>query len=287
LHTSLELHYWAAKINAAGIDLIHAQQATLDDKALRQYSVWARLYDWLFPTQAEKQEATASDLLALTKWQAQQAAFAWIKSSAERNLSLHRADCQRHADQLVRVGRSRKRLEDVKNWYSLSEVAIDKLSRAAADCESASTTELLDLVSTSKAISALSSLEASSAANSVRMANAAVRALAEALPKRTAAYDVAVPDDMLDLVADLVFAPSFDVLSWLNMDKLDDAARECRQLADKLAPTHDRIKSAVEAANARLGGDINALKAIEKPYLTAAAALVPSIIQCKTPETIE
>lgn len=286
MHTSHELHRWVKTVSDAATALADAQMATHQDKARRQHSLLARLYDWVFPTRAERQEASAASILEAAKAKGQRAASDWIRSTALHCLNENGADSCRRTALLSRIGDLRQRQGQAAAWLELSQDAIRKLSAAASDCESASSTELIDLVTTNKTISLLSSLETSSAADSVRSANAAVRALSKALPKRGSASEVEEPSDFLDLAIDIAIEPSFDVLSWLNMGKLDEAANECRRLAEQLSPNHERLELLGKESQARLDDAICVLSTIELPYLTAAAEHVPALIKCAVPTSI-
>lgn len=286
MQTSNELQSWVKTVADAASSLADAEMATRQDKARRQHSFFSRLYDWLFPTQAERQEASAASILASAKAKGQQAASDWIRATALHCLNENGADSSRRTAQLSRIDDLRRRHGQVGAWLKLSQDAMCKLSTAASDCQSASSTELIDLVTTNKTISLLSSLETSSAADSVRSANASVRTLSEALPKRGSASVVDEPSDFLDLAVDIAFEPSFDVLSWLNMGRLDDAAHECRRLSEQLSPNHERLERLAKESQAQLDDAIRVLSTIELPYLTAAAEHVPALIKCAAPTSI-
>lgn len=283
MQVSTELLGWADRIRAAAQNLEEAKRSMEEDKQRRQNSLWARFVDLLTTTPAEKAVEHERSQLTAAMTSAGRAAEKWICAEARSSLQRSPADAQRHRAQVQRTVNAQERLNRVQPLLSLAETAHDKLDLARRDCESASNVEMLDLVTTNKAVSVWSSMETSSAADSIESARSAVRALANALPKRSEAVSIEAPDDMLDLFVDIVFQPAIDVLSWFNMGRLDDAARQCRNAAEKLSPLLSQLKTLRAKTAARLTAENDALRALEVPYLQAAAALVPGEIRFNVP----
>ncbi|EMP3151670.1 hypothetical protein WDX82_005127 [Salmonella enterica] len=278
-----EIQTWADLIATATGDLSRAQQALRDDKNRRQSSLRGRFVDWLTSTPAEKDVEDKTERLAAISANASKAAQQWIVNEARAGLQSSAEDMRRHTEQGQRIENARKRQERAGRLLDLAQTADEKLAEARSDCESASTTELLDLVSTNKALSVLSTFETSDAADSVKEAAAALKALSEALPKRSAAAEFDMPDDFLDLVVDLAIAPVFDILSFFNMQRLDKAASQCREASEKLAPLLARLQKLHHETLLRVSAEEAALRVIEAPYLQAAAALVPPTIRVQVP----
>lgn len=281
-----EIQTWADLIATATGDLSRAQQALRDDKNRRQSSLRGRFVDWLTSTPAEKDVEDKTERLAAISANASKAAQQWIVTEARAGLQSSTEDTRRHSEQSQRIENARKRQDRARRLLDLARTADEKLGEARSDCESASTTELLDLVSTNKALSILSTFETSDAADSVKEATAALKALKEALPKRAEATEFDMPDDLLDLVVDLAIAPVFDILSFFNMQRLDKAAEQCREASEKLAPLLARLQKLHDETAARVTAEQTALRAIEAPYLQAAAALVPPSIRVQVPKKI-
>lgn len=287
MEVTKELLESASKVRLANTTLAAAQQAVREDKERRKHSRWARLVDWLFNTRVEVQWAKAHAALAATKSTGHQAARAWMVAAAKKELAGHTVDGQHHAEQSQRVSRASKRSKQIGHWFDLADAAYDSLQSAASACSSAAGMELLDLVTTNKGIAAASTWETDNAARSIRSANEAVQLLAAALPKRSATSDIDQPNDMLDLILDLAFAPSFDVLSWFSMSRLNDAERDCRRVAEQIAPLRDKLRVSYSDASAKHRAEVERLRSIEAPYLAQAASRVPELIRCAPPASFE
>lgn len=278
-----DIHELAAQVQAAQRHADTARRVVEADKQGRAGSLMARLVDALTTTQPEAVLNDAEARLAAATDKGKKAAHAWIIATAGQRLADQPTDAGRHREQTQRLERVLSRARQVQQWLELAQAADSQLSVAHRACESASTTELLDLVSKNKAISALSYMDTSSASDAVKRAGRAVKELAEALPKRAEQAEIEQPDDLLDLVVDLAFDPGFDVLSWLNMGRLDDAAHQCRQAAEKLRPLLNRLHKLAGEAQARAEQERATLRSIEAPYLEAAAAEVPDVLRVPTP----
>ncbi|HDS1721464.1 hypothetical protein NPS53_08145 [Pseudomonas putida] len=287
MQISTELLESASVVRKANAALATAQQAVREDKARRKISRWARLVDWLFNTRVEVQLAEAHGRLSRAKSNGNQAARQWMVEAAKHELAGNPSDSQCHAEQANRVSSTHKRCQKLGHWFQLADSAHSFLESAADACRSASSMEFLDLVTKNKGIDMLSSWETDSAARSIRSANDAVRALAAALPKRSASSDIDQPSDLLDLMVDLTFEPAFDILSWFNMSKLNDAERDCRRVAEQVAPLKEQLRVAYSEATSKHRTEVQKLTSIEAPYLAKAAARVPDLIRCSPPNSFE
>ncbi|HCF9833296.1 TPA: hypothetical protein NI803_004587 [Pseudomonas aeruginosa] len=285
MQVTTELQEWADKIAAASRDLDAARQALAEDKQQRE-TLRAKLVDWLTTTQAEQAVEDETERLAAVTAKARKLAEQWIAAQARARLEASAGDAARHSAQLQRIESARNRHNRVRPLLRLAEEARDRLDTARSACESASTAEVFDLVSSNKGIAIWSSLQTSSASSAVREAGQAVKALADALPKHAEAAALDAPDDFLDLIVDMTIAPDFDVLSLFNMGRLNDAAGKCRQASEKLAPLLDRLKKLDADTAARLTTEGEGLREIETPFLQAAAALVPPIIGAQVPTSL-
>ena len=270
MQEAVDLHELAAKVRAAQRHVETARTAVATDKQERAGSLRARLVDALTTTQPEAALADAEAGLAAATKKGKEAARAWIIGTARQSLAQKNAESAQHQEQAQKLERVKSRAAQVRRWLKLAREADSHLSAARSACSSASTTELLDFVSTNKAVSALSYMDTSSAADAVKSAGRAVQALAEALPKRAEHAEICEPDDLLDLVVDLAFDPGFDVLSLFNMSRLDDAARQCGQAANKLRPLLERLRKLADDAQAKADQERAALRGIKAPYLRDA-----------------
>lgn len=287
MQNSHEIQTWVDQIAIATSDLSRAQQALRDDKHRRQSSLRARFVDFLTDTQAEKDVQDKTERLAAISAKASKNARQWIINAAIAGLQSSKEDMCRHAEQLQRIDNAKNRHNRASRLLDLAQTAHNKLEEARDDCESASTTEMLDLVSKNKALSLLSAFETSDAAETVKEATAALKALSQALPKRANATEFDIPDDFLDLVLDLSIDPAFDILSFFNMQSLDKAASQCREASKKLAPLLSRLQKLNDETAARVTAEQATLHAIEAPYLHTAAAHVPQVIRVQVPSSLE
>lgn len=286
MQKATDLHELAAQVQAAQRRVETARNILARDKQARASSLMARLVDALTTTQSETVLNDAEARLAAAMKKGRTAACVWIIDTARQRLAEKPAEAGRYQEQARKLERVQRRAGQMRRWLELAREADRRLSAARSACESASTTELLDFVSTNKVISALSYMDTSSAADAIRNAGRAVQALAEALPKRAGQAEIDQPDDLLDLLVDLAFDPGFDVLSLFNMGRLDDAARQCGKAADKLRPLLERLRQLVDDAQAKVEQERAALRDIEAPYLEAAAAQVPDILRMPTPASL-
>lgn len=287
MHNKHEIQALADQITSATNDLSKAQQALRDDKKRRQSSLRGMFVDWLTSTPAEKEVQDKEERLSTISAEASKTARKLIISEAVSGLQSSPEDMRLHAEQCQRLNNANKRQERIRRLLDLARAAHNKLEEASSDCESASTTELLDLASTNKALSLLSTFETSDAADSVKEATAALKALSQALPKRAEATEFDMPDDFLDLAVDLALAPTFDIFSFFNMQSLDKAASQCREASKKLAPLLSHLQNLHAETAARVTTEQAALHAIEAPYLHAAAALIPPTIRVQVPTSLK
>lgn len=281
-----ELHEWSSRVSAATTDLDVARQALAADKKQRKASITARVGDWFTTTPAEAAERDAAGRLATLKDEAENAVQRWIGETARELLESSEVEDAKHKIHLQKVAAIRTRRDQVQRWFDLAEAAHACLARAKRSCESASTSELLDAVSSNKAFSLMSSIDTSNARDSVRAADGAVQALADALPKRAGAAPIDTPDDLLDFMLDIAFDTGFDMLSWFNMDKLDEAARRCGHAMDALQPLRVRLGQLLSESQERFDKALEALRSVEAPFLEQAAGLVPSEIRLPPPVSI-
>ena len=286
MQVSTGLEHWLKRIQEARDHFEDAQSRVEQDKIARRASLWARIVDYFTNTPVERDLTDQRDELIAVMTSAGMAAEKWINGQARDTLRLSAADSQRHSAQLQRIANAKKRHDRVQPLLRLVNDACDKLDQARRDCESASDVELLDLVTTSKAASVWSSMETSGAADSIESAHRAVKALAAALPKRATAAEIDIPNDMLDLFVDIAFEPALDVLSWFNMGRLDDAARQCRKASEKIDPLQAQLKRLSATTRQKIAEEMAALHAIELPHLQAAAAQVPKGINFGMPACI-
>jgi hypothetical protein len=278
-----ELYGLADKIQQCRAQLKEAQQAVISDKERRKGSWMARVADFFSTTPPEKAQKQAEEKLTATHEAAQDHAYAWIFVQARDALLADPAVAQQREQQIDAMAKASDEKNQADAWYNQAQGTQQKFIRAADACSSASSSEMLDMVSSKKAFSVLSSMDTSSAASAIQEAKSALRRLSDTLPSKTDHVDIAIPDDTLDLIFDFSFDLGFDFMSMVNMNNLDTAASNCRKQAEHLHPLVDRLKAVASDAEAKYQGELSALQQIEAPYLVAATALVPEIIDVEVP----
>ncbi|MDP9897387.1 hypothetical protein J2W32_006456 [Variovorax boronicumulans] len=281
------LKLWATKVDAFASTLEDAKRALADEQKRRKPSflTWAR--GLFLQTPAEKAVQLSEAAHATAKTEGMVAARQWVIDSARGKLAATTGINEKHMRQTERCSRARVRVEQAQGWEQVAKEAHRRLREAEAACNGASTTELIDAVSTSKTVSLLSYVDTSDAASSIQRASSGVKALVAALPKRTTQLGVNEPDDLFDLTIDLLMDPSFDLFSWSNMDRLDTAARECGQAAAKLQPLLNQLRVLTQKTEARLVEENAALADLEAPFLEEAMREVPIQIRTLTPPSFE
>lgn len=278
------LHELANEVQEAQRQIDAARRSVEEDKRRRSASLLARIADFFTTTQPESVLDYWKAQHAASKEKGRNAAREWIIAAAGQRLAEQPSDVVRHQDQRRRIDHAVDRATRVNRWLGLAETANRDLWAAHRACKSASTTELLDMMTSSKAVAALSSVDTWSAADAVKRARQALANLVRSLPKQAEPADVPQPEDMMDLVVDLVFDPGFDVLSWFNMGQLDDSARKCEQAATRLQPLLRRLRTLSEDVEAKVSQEKKTLREIQAPYLEAAAAEVPEPLRVKIPD---
>lgn len=207
-----------------------AEDGMIADKKSRQSSLWARMVDFFVETPAEKAFAQAIEDLEQAR---KQEIFA-IQTSEPRRVSVATASSEEmQRDEWAHEHRYQEiesQSDKIDGLIADVEAAITKVRGARTACQTASSVEMFDLFTKNKAVSVWSSLESSSAANKIRMAERAVQKLADSAEIVFADK----PDDWLDLVVDLNFSPTWDILSFFNIRRLDRVTAACRETEGRL-----------------------------------------------------
>lgn len=269
----------AAAVLGARLALDHARQALRDDKARRRSAgLTARIVDRLSTTPAEATERELTEQFDALISRASKVVIDWVHSRA---VSLMReagqAEC--HAALTTALAEARWREAQVVDRCRLATDAQRALAAAKAQCESASTAELVDAVTSSKKLAALSTCETLAAKDALHAAAAATHALKAALPQRVDALVVDLSDDLVDLSVDLVVAPALDVLSWMSVAALDEAATACNEALAALQPLADRLERLASRMHHRLEKAQADLADFEAPFVDAAHSQVPPALR--------
>lgn len=282
-----DLNKWVNDLSRAKQDVLREEAAAREERERLQSTLTGRFRAWLKGPKSEQAVKQKKEVLERIQSGAKAAALSWVRQEAMNAIASSPSVSHSYQQQRQRVGHVEKRTRQVARLMELARMANDRVDRARRDCESASDTEMWDMLSSNKAISVLSSLETSDASQSLRSASRALKALAEALPKRSESVDFDLPDDGLDLLVDLVFDPGLDILSFFNMQALDDAAEACSEVQKKIAPLLSRLRQTHERALSLEKAERAKLAETEAPFLRSAAEKVPAAIRITPPSSVE
>lgn len=231
--TAIELEELSRQFENANSARAQAAKDLVKETKDRQSSLWA-LFIGLFRKTLARKKLNECELhlyQLLTKCRGTSLQYVVISSleeisnSPDSEFYQHQVNCWKEAQ--IKYNESGRLLK-------LAENARQKLITAINDCNSASSLELLEMLTTNKSISVISAMDTSSASNSLKKAMGALKRLADEMPDRQSSIDVCLPDDTLDLIVDLTINPALDILSWFNVEKLDNSEEQCSKALKKL-----------------------------------------------------
>ena len=267
--------------------LADAERALRNDKLSRRGSLFGRLVDLVTDTAAEEAAANACAAVESTRAEIARAVDVLLGEAASLLMSGNAAVAADRASLAEAARNASDRHKETCAVLRLGRTAHTRLDEAASACSSASSMEIMDAVSSNKGISLMSTVSTSTAREKLRAAKEALEALrAEGSRKPVPSGTGSIPDDTTDLIIDFLFDLPFDVVSILNIGKLDHAAGECRRCMAQLEPSIRKLEEeearlsevAEEAAFALMSADL--------PYLREAAELVPRDIRYAVPEPL-
>ena len=206
------------------------------------------MVDFFSDTPAERAVNEAKARAATIARQAERKACEYVEQAAQAAAKAS-DDAQEYAEAITAKEAAAERHHRAQSWHQLVRGTQEAFEDAASKCRSASSSEMLDTFTKSKAISLMSTLDTSDARASVQHAVRKFNQLKKALPKRADHPEIEMPDDTLDLVLDFTFNFGFDVTSICNMFELDRAASKCNDAAMSL-DTLRRRTAALEKASA-------------------------------------
>lgn len=274
-----ELEGHAQQVIASQAKVEEALRAVAADKQRRATSVFSRLVDAVLTTDAEASLVHAQKNLDKHQASGRLAVAAWVTATALQEISSNPEHHSKHQYQLGRQQRAKERAGRVDGWLDLARNAEQRIKKAQAECESAMTAEMFDAFSKSKTVSLMSSWSNDTARHAVRQAEAAVRELIVALPRRAAEPTIDLPDEFFDMFGDIFFEPGFDVLSWFNLMTYEKSVEQCKSARRKLQPLNDHLTKIKSDVQARLKQEQAALDAIEGPYRIAVLSVVPAVLK--------
>lgn len=284
--TATELQELSRQVENANIARALAVKELVKETRDRQFSLWA-LFIGLFRETPARKKLNECELhlnLLLPKCRSiflqyvVMSSLEEISKSPDCEIYQHLVNCWKEAQ--IKYNESGRRLK-------LAENARELLKTAKDECNSASTTEFLDMVTTSKAISILSAIDTSSASSSLKRAMGALKRLADEMPARQSPIDSNLPDDMLDLFVDLTINPVIDILSWLNIEKLDNAEVQCSKALKKLQTLLGQLGAEHDLRTKDYQSQLDTLKRIEQPYIKKVMRHIPENMKFKEPEYLQ
>ena len=284
MESTTDLQSAALLVHAAQERVVEARNAA---QRRRSRFTWIERVVGVFSVLPEELELESAEAhLAKVTMQGREMVARWIKHAVNQALKDCPDEARRFKELSKRVASLKARGRQVQEWLELAREAKACLLSAAHACDSASGIELLDMMNTNKGMSAISFLQSASATESLQAAQEAIRALHAVLPKRADEKAFEGISDMPDLVLDLLFDPWFDVLSWLNIQRLDNAARECQEAAVKMGTLVDRLSTVTAHLQLAARQEDVARATITAPYVKAVTSQVPAVLSITMPATI-
>ncbi|MGS3345238.1 hypothetical protein ACB299_25870, partial [Citrobacter amalonaticus] len=114
-----------------------------------------------------------------------------------------------------------------------------------------------------------------------------LKRLADEMPARQSPIDSNLPDDTLDLFVDLTINPVIDILSWLNIEKLDNAEVQCSKALKKLQTLLGQLGAEHDLRTKDYQSQLDTLKRIEQPYIKKVMRHIPENMKFKEPEYLQ
>lgn len=276
---SVDLISASAALEAAERGVASAKANLASDKARRRdEGIWAQAIDFFTSTQAEEALQNAESVLAQHKRQCE----AWVRSWHAGRVDALIAQDEDAAQSLSQLRERANSLERVTSQanklLSLANEAVGSLDRAASACSSASSSELLDAMTSNKAISMMSTFDSSNAKSALERARQAVRRLKEALPTSANVVqgEMSDVDDTLDLIIDFAFDLPLDITSFLQMGSLDRAQQQCKDIEAKITPISAKLREQHAKARAESEDAKVKLATFIQPYKMLAKMDLPS-----------
>lgn len=274
-----EIRAKAAWVEALQHQILRVRDAVHAGHARRSVSIMARLACMLSKNSGEQLIDQLHAQLRITIDGGTERAREWLDGMLadvlDRDPAIQ-AQISQLEDKVAAVSAQYERLD---HWKALTEDASCALLSARSACSSARGTEVWDVLSTSKLASFASSATSWSASSEVREAERALQRLEEALKSGRGTKLADYWGDWPDLAVDLVSAPSLDVLSLLNLSRLNDVVRVLEKAQDRvmtLAMELDRMAHQVD----RVLDDLKEeLDSIGKPYRDALLEMIPPVFR--------
>lgn len=248
-------------------------------------SWWALVRDAVFVQASQKRLRAAEQAYAAAEAGVRSDLTQWIGAATVQALHADTSANTKQQDLLARRAEAEARHGRLGNFLSEANKVCRLLETAISDCEAASTSEVFDMLSSSKAIALMSSMHTGDAKDSVQAAQAGLRKFVESWPKRGAGLDAPELDDTLDFVLDMA-GVSVDVLSFFNIQALDDAADACKsalkqvkQQVQPVAAASDKLKGRIQQLNVEL-------LHLRQPFFQRVLAELPPPLKAYAPSSL-
>lgn len=252
-------------------ELARAKKALADYLANRNWRQW--LLNLFAMSDCEIQLQVAQSVYDTELLDLQKATLAWSDREVFRRLHLVPTASDQFKSLAARAAELDARLLKVSQFLQEAGRALSLLSSAKSKCKSASSAELVDMLSKSKGIAFLSHLETEDAKACLAAASTALKELTAKWPKRSTVLEMPEIENTLDLMLDL--AGSLDIMSFFNMMALDDAVKACTKaensLKQALLPAQ-QLQQQLTTQRSALTGQREAL---QRPFLVQTTAELP------------
>lgn len=252
---------------------------------VQQRSWWARISDAVFVPDSQKRLRAAEHAYAAAEARVRSELKRWVGAATLKALHADTSANTKHQALLARRAEAEARQGRLSNFLSEAGKVCRLLETAVSDCEAAATSEVFDMLSSSKAIALMSSMHTGDAKDSVQAAQAGLRKFVESWPKRGAGLDAPELDDTLDFVLDMA-GVSVDVLSFFNMQTLDNAVDACKAALKQVQQQVQPVAAAGDKLNGRIQQLDVELLHLRQPFFHRVLAELPPPLKAYAPGSL-
>jgi hypothetical protein len=268
--TADDLRDLAARLEAAKARLAVAERALTDEKA--RQGLLARLNDLATETNVEAAVSNNKETVERLRQLAMRDVARWLR---QRPVILA-VEAEGAAGPVRRHLDLSERRQKLAKWHDLAAAAVAILEAGARTCNAAANVEFADAVLRSPMISIASLGVSGRALSALQDAKEAIGRLRAALPAHGVSFSVEGIDDSFDTFIDLLYKPSFDVLSWTNMTKHEQVAQKLEVTARMLTPLTVYLSQLADRTLSEIDEHAEEAKTIIAAYAQAAHDELPA-----------
>lgn len=278
------LNRWVDFISEAERECEAADLSRRQVRQRRATTLRGRLTTWLGAMRGPGPLCPAAERLKQVRADALFEAEEWVQKRAAIALGSSGEASHAHALQALQRDTCLADLDRIRRVRALAEKAMKTLSFAEKTCSEAGRERFTALLGQNQALAMLSYNKVVKAKAALKTAQGDLAEVWVAMPKKGPWATWIIYDEILGLAFDFATSPYFELLSQDQHDQMAEAARQCAEGLKNLSVMLDRIKEAEVSGGDDLRREEEALFEIEKPFLMAAADLVPAEIGMGPPK---